>query len=145
MTEDDLDSIADDIQKRIMEQEAKRFSARVLKEAREPNDHGRIEAPDSQASIKGPCGDTMEFSLTISEGHIKEIRFMTDGCGSSIACGSITTRMVKGKSLEEAVRISDRDILRELGGLPEENRHCAKLASDTLQKAISDYRAKEER
>jgi len=139
----DLDGIADELENRIRKDEKRRFTERVLKEAMEPQNLGRIEDPDCLASITGPCGDTMEFSLRIKDGWIEDIRFMTDGCGSSIACGSITTKIVLGRSLEYANNITAKDILDELGGLPEENRHCAKLASDSLRKAISDYRAKE--
>ena len=67
---------------------------------------------------------------------------MTDGCGSSIACGSITTKMVKGKNIEEACDITDMDILEALEGLPGEKRHCAKLAVETLKEALENYRGK---
>ncbi|MBN1538912.1 MAG: iron-sulfur cluster assembly scaffold protein [Candidatus Thermoplasmatota archaeon] len=143
MTGRDLDGIVDDIEKRIRKDEERRFSDIVLREARNPHNMGRIEVPDSRASVTGPCGDTMEFSLMIRDGRIEDIRFMTDGCGSSIACGSITTRMVLGKSLEYAKKITALEILDELGGLPEENRHCAKLAADTLLKAIRSLTVQE--
>ncbi|MBN1389837.1 MAG: iron-sulfur cluster assembly scaffold protein [Candidatus Thermoplasmatota archaeon] len=143
MTGSDLDGIVDDIEKRIRKDEERRFSEIVIREARNPQNMGRIEDPDRQAMIMGPCGDTMEFSLRTRDGRIEDIRFMTDGCGSSIACGSIATRMVLGKSLEYASDITARDILDELGGLPEENRHCAKLAADTLSKAIRNLTVKE--
>ena len=139
----DLDGVVNDIEQRIEEQERKIFSAKVLKEFKDPKNIGRMDQPDCMASITGPCGDTMEFSMKILDGKISEIRFMTDGCGSSIACGSMTTRIVKGRSLEEASRIMDQDILVELDGLPEENRHCAKLAVDTLCKAIDHYLERE--
>lgn len=143
MSDNDLDGIVSEIEKRIEDDEKRMFSERVLREARKPHKFGRIELPDSSASITGPCGDTMEFSMIFEGGRITDIRFMTDGCGPSIACGSMTTRMAEGRSLEEAYRLDDRDILRELGGLPQENRHCAKLAIDTLHKAIKQYRDKE--
>lgn len=139
----DINDIAMDIEDRIRKDEKKKFSARVLKEAYEAQNIGRIEDPDGCASITGPCGDTMEFSIKVKGSRISDIRFMTDGCGSSIACGSITTRMAQGKTLEEASRITHPVILDELGGLPEENRHCALLAADTLQKAILHYLNKE--
>ncbi|MDG6225523.1 MAG: iron-sulfur cluster assembly scaffold protein [Candidatus Thermoplasmatota archaeon] len=138
----DINDIAMDIEDRIRKDEKKKFSARVLKEAYEAQNIGRIEDPDGCASITGPCGDTMEFSIKVKDSRISDIRFMTDGCGSSIACGSATTKMALGRTLETALNISDIDILNELGGLPEENRHCAKLAADTLRKAFRNYQEK---
>jgi nitrogen fixation protein NifU and related proteins len=139
----DLDGVVDDIEQRIEEQERKKFSAKVLREFKDPKNLGRLDQPDCMASITGPCGDTMEFSMKVRNDKIIEIRFMTDGCGSSIACGSMTTRIAKGRSLEEASRITDKNILDELDGLPEENRHCAKLATNTLGKAIDHYSERE--
>jgi len=139
----DIDGIIDDLEKRLREDEKKRFSEIALREARNPQNMGRIKNPDCQAWITGPCGDSMEFTLRIRGGIIEDIRFMTDGCGSSIACGSITTKMVLGKRLEYARNITDLTILDELEGLPRENRHCAKLAADTLAEAIQSLKNQE--
>jgi nitrogen fixation NifU-like protein len=144
MNASDFNGMVKELEDRINEDEKRRFSKKVLKEAREPQNMGKIEDPDSHASITGPCGDTMEFYMTVEEDRITNIRFMTDGCGSSIACGSITTKMAMGKNLEEASGICGRDILEELGGLPETNRHCAELAAETLFKAIHEYLRREE-
>lgn len=143
MKKDNFYGMVDDIEERIRKDEEKRFSSKVLEEARRPQNMGRIEHPDCMGSMTGPCGDTMEFSLIVEGGKITDIRFVTDGCGSSVACGSITTKMVKGRTLEGAKRISAIDILKELGGLPEENRHCAKLATEALQRTIRSYHEKE--
>ena len=139
MTRYDMDKVLDDIQSGIEDEEAKRFSPKVLREARNPSNVGRLGSPHSIASMTGDCGDTMEFSLIIREDRIEEIRFLTDGCGSSIACGSVTTRIAKGKTIKEARMISERDILDLLGGLPDENEHCARLAAKTLHKALDLY------
>ncbi len=98
-----------------------------------------MSEPDAAGEITGPCGDTMEFYLRVKNGMIEEITFYTDGCGATIACGSITTRLVKNKGVEEAKKITNQDIIDALDGLPEENLHCGKLAADTLKKAIDDY------
>jgi nitrogen fixation NifU-like protein len=143
MNESDFDDIVKEIAEKIEEDEKKNYSERVLKEAREPYNFGRIESSDSRISLTGPCGDSIEFSMTVEDGRIKDIRFMTDGCGSSTACGSMTTRMSEGKSLEEAYGLDEQGLLDQLGGLPDENRHCAKLAVDTLHKAIEKYWGKE--
>ena len=139
MKEDTFDDLVNNIQSQIDEKEEKVFSAKVLREYRAPQNVGRIEEPDRLAAITGKCGDTMEFSVNIRGDRVQKILFMTDGCGPSIACGSITTKMAMGKTIEEALQIKDSDILNELDGLPEENRHCAKLAVDTLHEALGEF------
>ena len=136
---DDLDEMVRGLQKQIDAEEEKEFSAKVLREYREPQNVGRIEGADSVGKILGPCGDTMEFSIKIEDGRIKRALFMTDGCGTSIACGSMTTKLATGKTIEDALKIKDLDILNGLDGLPDENRHCAKLAVDTLQEALGNF------
>jgi nitrogen fixation NifU-like protein len=96
--------------------------------------------PDAAAEVTGPCGDTMEFYLKVKDGVIENIMFYTDGCGSTIACGSMVTRLVEGKTVEEAGEVTENAIIEALDGLPDENLHCAKLAADTLQKTIKILR-----
>jgi nitrogen fixation NifU-like protein len=81
----------------------------------------------------------MSIWLEINDGRIVDARFLTDGCGTSRASGSMATEMAKGKSLAEARKISQKDVLNGLGGLPEESEHCTLLASNTLKEAINDY------
>ncbi len=81
----------------------------------------------------------MQLSLRVREGRIVDVRFMTDGCGPTIACGSATTGLVKGKTIAEALAITEDDILDALDGLPESEVHCATLAATTLRQAIRDY------
>lgn len=139
MKKDGLDTIVNDIQSKIEYEEEKTFSAKVIGEYRNPSNVGRIEDADCIGVITGPCGDTMEFTINIINGRIQRILFMTDGCGPSIACGSMTTKLAVGKTIEEALEIKDKDVLNTLDGLPEENRHCAKLSADTLMKALSRF------
>ncbi len=139
MKEDIFDDLVNDIQSQIDAKEEKLFSAKVLREYRNPQNVGRIKEPDCVGVILGPCGDTMEFSIDIRNDRIMRILFMTDGCGPSIACGSMTTKMALGNTIEEALQIKDSDILNALDGLPEENRHCAKLTVDTLHKALGEF------
>jgi len=127
------------IQEKIDAEEEKDFSKEVIREYRNPQNVGRMKNPDGFGTITGSCGDTMEIYLRIENRRIKEITFMTDGCGPSIACGSMTTRLVKEKTVEEALKITNQDILNALNGLPEENKHCSKMAADTLHKAIRYY------
>jgi nitrogen fixation NifU-like protein len=137
--DDSLDEMARKLQAAIREQEMATFSEAVLQEYDDPQNVGRMADPDGAGVIKGPCGDTMEIYIKARDGKITEATFMTDGCGATIACGSRLTRMVKGKSVEEAERLTDTALIEVLGGLPEENLHCAKLAVDTLQKALKQY------
>ena len=84
----------------------------------------------------------MEIFLIIKENKITDVRFMTDGCGASIACGSMVSRMVEGKAIDDVKKITDLELVDALDGLPDENNHCAKLAVDTVQKAINSYQDK---
>ena len=93
------------------------------------------------ARVTGPCGDTMEIWLKVDNDAIAGATFMTDGCGTSIASGSMVTEMAKGKSISEAQKTTQQDVLTALGGLPDESEHCALLAANTLKAAIRDYLA----
>jgi len=118
------------------------YSETVIDHAMAPRNLGVMKYADGSARVTGPCGDTMEMRLKVSTDVIAGATFMTDGCGSSIASGSIVTEIAKGKSIGEAQKITQRDMLRALGELPDESRHCALLATDTLKAAIRDYIAK---
>jgi nitrogen fixation NifU-like protein len=100
---------------------------------------GEIEDASVITDFTGICGDTMKLYLLIEDGIIKEAKFQVLGCPGSSASGSAVTKLVKGKSLREAKKIKEKDILEELGGLPEPKLHCAKLAVLTLQKTIAEY------
>jgi nitrogen fixation NifU-like protein len=104
-----------------------------------PENMGRMNDPDGSAFIKGQCGDTMEMYLLISGERIKEAVFFTDGCGSSIACGSTAARLARERTIREALRISPAEVLEVLGEIPEGDTHCAILAVMTLHKALADY------
>ena len=134
-----FDDAIDKIQQAVEKQDRDHYSKRVLEEANNPQNVGRMQKADAAAEITGPCGDTMEFYLKIEDGKISDINFWTDGCGATIACGSIATKLVKGKEVAEAIKVTNQDIIKALDGLPEENLHCAKLAADTLHKAIRNY------
>jgi nitrogen fixation NifU-like protein len=132
----DFDKMIDKIQNDIYEQERMVFSERVIKEYNDPKNIGKMAQPDAFATLTGWCGDTMEIYLKMDHDIIEDISFMTDGCGATIACGSMLTSMVKGKSVEEAEAVTDDDLITVLQGLPEENLHCAHLAIITLEKAL---------
>jgi nitrogen fixation NifU-like protein len=129
----------------IREQEEALFSAVVLKEARQPRNVGIMLDPDGYALVRGPCGDTMEMYLRVHDSHVEVAAFMTDGCGPTLACGSMVTQMAQGKTLHDAAAIEAADLIIALDGLPPEHIHCATLAVNALQEAIADYEQDEER
>ena len=117
------------------------YSETVVEHAMNPRNVGNTDNANGYASITGPCGDAMEIWLKIRNDTITEANFMTDGCGTTIAAGSMITELAKGKSISQAMKIGQQDILNALGGLPEESEHCALLAANTLKAAIKDYLA----
>lgn len=117
------------------------YSNTAIDHMRNPRNAGLISNPDGQARITGPCGDTMEIWLRVTECIIEQATFWTDGCGTTIAAGSMATELAKGKRVAEAFRISQQDVLEALGGLPDDSVHCALLASNTLREAMKDYLA----
>jgi len=135
----DFEKTANELQESIMEDAKKIYSEKVIERWLNPRNSGKVRDADGFAKIKGPCGDTMQISLKIKETQIVDIRFLTDGCASSIAAGSMATELAKGQDIEDAMKISQQMILDALDGLPEESVHCALLASDTLKEAIKDY------
>ncbi|MCK4367297.1 MAG: iron-sulfur cluster assembly scaffold protein [Thermoplasmata archaeon] len=134
----DLDKFVEEVQKEIDRKEAETYSKRVIEEYRNPKNIGQMEDPDGAAKFKGPCGDTMEVYLKVEGGRIKYICFFTDGCGPSIACGSMLTQMARGRTLDGAADLSKEELIEVLGGLPDESLHCAELAVTTLRKALED-------
>jgi nitrogen fixation NifU-like protein len=115
------------------------FSAVVIDHATLPRNYGLLSRANGFAEITGPCGDTMWFWLYISDGVVKAASFMTDGCGSTLACGSMATCLAQGASIRDVESMTREDVLKALGGLPAEFEHCALLAVNTLQAACKDY------
>ena len=115
------------------------YSETVVDHALNPRNVGNKDDADGFAQITGPCGDTMEIWLKVRNDIVTEATFMTDGCGTSIAAGSMVTELAKWKPTIHANKISQQDVLNALGGLPEESQHCALLAANTLKEAIKDY------
>jgi len=115
------------------------YSPKVIENAEHPKNLGPLETFNGHARVTGPCGDTMEFWLAVRDQVIEKAAFITDGCGSSRACGSMATCLAEGRRVEDASRLSQKDILEALGGLPAEAEHCALLAVNTLKSACEDY------
>ena len=115
------------------------YSEITLDHAMNPRNVGSLENADGFAMVTGPCGDTMEIWLRVKNDRIIEATFMTDGCGTTIATGSMVTELVKGEAISHVLRINQQDVLKALDGLPEESQHCALLAVNTMRAAIGDY------
>jgi nitrogen fixation NifU-like protein len=131
---------SEEIEKMVMNGMRKIYSEKAIDHAMNPRNVGHLKESNGLAKITGSCGDTMEISLKISGGRISDARFWTDGCGSSIACGSVITELVKGKSISEAEKIGYTTVLEALDGLPDSDVHCSVLASETLRVAIESCR-----
>jgi len=119
------------------------FSVVARDHAANPRNYGPLEKFDGHARITGPCGDTMEFWLAVRGGTVERVSFITDGCGTSLACGSMATTLAEGKRIENVMALRQKDILDALAGFPQESEHCALLAADTLNAACSDYQSRQ--
>jgi nitrogen fixation NifU-like protein len=136
----DFERLVAELAQEIARQEREMYSDVVIQEARHPSNLGRIAEPDGHGLVHGVCGDTMEIYLRLNDEKIEQATFMTDGCGPTIACGSMLTKMITGKLLDDALEIMPEDLIEALNGLPEENQHCAELAVITFQNALANLR-----
>ncbi|MFH1773374.1 MAG: iron-sulfur cluster assembly scaffold protein [Methanobacteriota archaeon] len=119
------------------------YSDKLIEHFRNPRNMGRMENPDGIGKAGNPvCGDVMYLYIKVKDNKIDDIKFETFGCAAAIGTSSMITEMARGKTLEEAIKISKHDVEGELGGLPPIKRHCSNLAADTLRKAIEDYLSK---
>jgi nitrogen fixation NifU-like protein len=121
------------------------YSEKVLEHFKEPKNVGEIDDADGKGSVGNPvCGDMMTMYIKVEDEKIKDIKFKTFGCGAAIATSSMTTELAKGKTLDEALNISKKDVAEALGGLPPVKMHCSNLAADALHEAIKDYQKRKE-
>ncbi len=121
------------------------YTEKVMELFMNPKNAGRMEDPDGVGEVGNPrCGDIMKIYIKVKDDRIDDISFETFGCASAIASSSMVTEMVKGLTLDEALAISNKDVVTALGGLPPQKVHCSLLAEEGIQAAIEDYRAKQE-
>jgi len=119
------------------------YSDLVMEHFNNPRNVGEIPDADGVGTEGNPvCGDIMKIFIKVNDNRIEDIKFKTFGCGAAIATSSMVTEMVKGKTLEEAMEISNKMVAEALGGLPPNKMHCSNLAADALHKAIEDYKSK---
>jgi nitrogen fixation NifU-like protein len=120
------------------------YSELVMKHFSNPQNVGVIEDADGVGKVGNPmCGDVMEMFIKVKDDHIDDVKFRTFGCGAAIATSSIATEMIKGKPLDEAVKLSNKAVADALGGLPAQKMHCSNLAADAVRSAIEDYWGKQ--
>jgi nitrogen fixation NifU-like protein len=116
------------------------YSEQVMEHFMNPRNVGEIENPDGIGHVgNAVCGDIMELYIRVEDGIIVDAKFKTFGCGAAIATSSMVTELVKGKKVEEALKISNRAVAEALGGLPSIKMHCSVLAEEALKSAIDDY------
>lgn len=119
------------------------YSEKVMEHFRNPRNMGEIKNADGIGRVGNPvCGDMMEIYIKVEDNRIVDIKFKTFGCAAAIATSSMITELAKGKTIEEAERITRDDVAEELDGLPPIKMHCSNLAADGLIEAIKDYKKK---
>jgi nitrogen fixation protein NifU and related proteins len=119
------------------------YSKTVMDHFKNPRNVGTIEEADGLGEVGNPlCGDMMSIYLKIRDERIEDIKFQTFGCGSAIAVSSMITEMARGKTLEEAKKITNKDVAYALEGLPKNKLHCSNLGADALHQAIKNYEDK---
>jgi nitrogen fixation NifU-like protein len=121
------------------------YNPLVMDHFTHPRNMGEMDDPDGVGEATNPvCGDTLRLFIKVSDNRIVDVRFLTFGCAAAIAASSITTEMIRGKTLDEVLGISDRDVVDALGGLPPAKLHCSVLAEKAISAAVSDYRKRKE-
>ncbi len=120
------------------------YTEKVMEHFKNPHNMGEIPDADGVGTVGNPvCGDLMTMYIKVKDNRIEDVKFKTYGCGAAIATSSMTTELAKGKTLEEALKISRASVADSLGGLPPVKMHCSNLAADALHAAIEDYQKKQ--
>ncbi|MBI5119082.1 Fe-S cluster assembly scaffold protein NifU [Candidatus Poribacteria bacterium] len=120
------------------------YSEKVMDHFSNPRNVGEIPDADGVGTVGNPvCGDVMKIFIKVEDNRLKDIKFKTFGCGAAIATSSMVTEMARGKTLDEALEISNKTVAEALDGLPPQKMHCSNLAADALHAAIDDYRQKQ--
>lgn len=120
------------------------FTDEVIEHFSNPRNSGELEDANGIGNAGDPnCGDAMKLYIKVEEDVIKDVRFKICGCVAALASASVTTVLVKGKTIEEALAITNRDISDALGGLPEQKQHCSVLGQEAIRNAVADFRKNE--
>ncbi len=120
------------------------YSDKVMDHFTNPRNIGEISEPDGVGEVGNPvCGDMMKFTIKVKDNRLEDVKYFTFGCGAAIAVSSMVSEMAKGKTIEEALKITNKQVAEELGGLPGNKMHCSNLGAEALHKAIEDYMEKQ--
>ena len=116
------------------------YSEKVMDHFSNPRNVGEVENPNAVGQVGNPkCGDIMKITMKIEDGVIEDVKFKTFGCGAAVATSSMATELVKGKTVEEALALTNSAVAEALDGLPPQKLHCSVLAEEAIKSAISDY------
>lgn len=129
----------DDLQEEILEDNLEMYSEIAVDHFMNPRNIGILEDFNGFATSTGPCGDSISIWIKVEDDVISEISYTTDGCGPSISSGSMVTTLARGKTIKDALKIGQWDVINALDGLPEEKEHCGLLAATSLLKAIENF------
>jgi len=120
------------------------YSEKVMDHFQNPRNVGTMEDADGVGQVGNPvCGDMMTFYIKVKDNRIDDVKFQTFGCGAAIAVSSMVSEMAIGKTIEEALKITNKSVAEELGGLPKNKMHCSNLGADALHKAIENYQERQ--
>ena len=120
------------------------YGKKVMDHFMNPRNVGEIKDANGIGEVGNPvCGDMMTFYIKVKDNKLEDVKFKTFGCGAAIAVSSMVSEMAKGKTLDEALKISNKSVAEELGGLPKNKLHCSNLGADALHKAIENYQEKQ--
>ena len=116
------------------------YSEKVMDHFQHPRNLGKMENADGVGEVgNAKCGDIMKMYIKVDDGIITDVKFNTFGCGSAIATSSMATEMIKGKSVEDALELSNQEVVEALDGLPTHKIHCSVLAEEAVKAAVKDY------
>ena len=119
------------------------YSEKVMDHFANPRNVGEIPDADGIGEVgNSKCGDIMKMYIKVKDNTIVDVKFKTFGCGAAIATSSMATELIKGKSIDEALKLTNKAVMEALDGLPKEKIHCSVLAEEAIQSAINDYRSK---
>jgi nitrogen fixation NifU-like protein len=120
------------------------YTEKVMEHFQNPRNVGTMKDADGVGQVGNPvCGDMMTFYIKVKDNRIDDVKFQTFGCGAAIAVSSMVSEMAIGKTIEEALKITNRSVAEELGGLPKNKMHCSNLGADALHKAIENYQERQ--
>jgi nitrogen fixation protein NifU and related proteins len=116
------------------------YNEKVMQHFINPQNVGEIKDADGIGEVGNPvCGDMMTFYIKVKDNKLEDVKFKTFGCGAAIAVSSMVSQIARGKTIEEALKITNKDVADELGGLPKNKLHCSNLGADALHAAIKNY------